>query len=316
MARRAPTVVALCACAVLLLLLALQLDMRVLSTSGAPRLLPWQDANALSDSIIAERLSRRRQRILNSCREYENDTTITDGRIPSGQYQVGSVLWLQIPQAGSTTVTTLLLRKIFNKASLTCKSAWRCDNILWEYRAARQDSQTPAAEQQIASSTMNMPPGEGGSLLVVRDPVSRLVSAYVEKVLEGDDLGLWIQIRQDPNPGMKEANWTSPPTFREFAKFVIWRSNAGRVLDDHWETQEALSEVCSRDYQYIMQAESLWEELPFVARQLGLERFIYEPLTADFQSSYDPAEMWKQLTEEQREELENIYAMDKILFGS
>ncbi|KAF0293585.1 hypothetical protein FJT64_008645 [Amphibalanus amphitrite] len=113
------------------------------------------------------------------------------------------------------------------------------------------------------------PGAPGGSLLIVRRPYDRLVSAFLDKI-------------------------------------------ARRGL-----TQERLSRVCERDYQYIVQLETLEEELPYVLRRLGLEPEARHPVTSRNASPrrYDTGHYLDQLTEAQLARLDAVYRMDMILFN-
>ncbi|XP_043241226.1 carbohydrate sulfotransferase 11-like isoform X5 [Amphibalanus amphitrite] len=124
---------------------------------------------------------------------------------------------------------------------------------------------------------------------------------------------LWDKIKRISG----RANSTGPPTFAEFVNFVIWQDDTDDLMDGHWDTQERLSRVCERDYQYIVQLETLEEELPYVLRRLGLETEARHPVTSRNASPrrYDTGHYLDQLTEAQLARLDTVYRMDIILFN-
>ena len=75
--------------------------------------------------------------------------------------------------------------------------------------------------------------------------------------------------------------------------------------------------MCERDFQYIVQLETLHEELPYVLGRLGLEPEARQPVTGRNANPrrYDPTHYMDQLDERQVARLEAIYRMDMILFN-
>jgi len=161
---------------------------------------------------------------------------------------------------------------------------------------------------------------------VVRNPLKRLVSAYIDKVAGYDHLRIWDNIHRvvfssnsDHNSTHVNASGSAPPpTFSDFVDYVINQSEMPWNNDQHWESQEMMSDVCNKDYDFVLQSETLGEEMPYVARQLGLEEVMKEPVQTanERRREYDPLEMLETLTDEQRDQLDKLYRMDIVLFNA
>ena len=75
--------------------------------------------------------------------------------------------------------------------------------------------------------------------------------------------------------------------------------------------------MCETDFQYVVQLESLREEMPYVVRMLGLEREARHPVTHRNVRwrPYNTSDYMRQLSERQLEKLDTIFRMDIILFN-
>ena len=75
--------------------------------------------------------------------------------------------------------------------------------------------------------------------------------------------------------------------------------------------------MCETDFQYVVQLESLSEEMPYVVRMLGLEREAHHPVRHRNvrRQPYNTSDYMSQLSETQLEKLNSIYRMDMILFN-
>ncbi|KAF0309725.1 Carbohydrate sulfotransferase 10 [Amphibalanus amphitrite] len=220
-----------------------------------------------------------------------------------GDVHVDDIVWTRLPKVATTFMTTIILRRILKNATLECSSSCH----------ARLEAAT-SSDSRIHDELIGVrPDGPGGSLLIVRRPYDRLVSAFLDKIAGDDPMQLWDKIKRISG----RANSTGPPTFAEFVNFVIWQDDTDDLMDGHWDTQERLSRVCERDYQYIVQLETLEEELPYVLRRLGLETEARHPVTSRNASPrrYDTGHYLDQLTEAQLARLDTVYRMDIILFN-
>ncbi len=98
----------------------------------------------------------------------------------------------------------------------------------------------------------------------VRNPYSRLYSAYVDKLCQHrpHDInyqkiyGTEIMKRYRPNASAieKQTGWTV--TFEEFLRYVTDGLHEGRMMDHHWETYEHLCNPCKINYDFIGDIES------------------------------------------------------------
>lgn len=112
-------------------------------------------------------------------------------------------------------------------------------------------------------------------LLVVRHPFERLVSAYHNKLVplyksKPPQFGqLAERIRQEfgATPQRKEAKGEIP-TFEEFVDFVTEESLAGRSLDEHFRSMEAICSPCSIPYDTIAHLETLHSDVKYLLKKI------------------------------------------------
>ncbi|XP_043202281.1 carbohydrate sulfotransferase 9-like [Amphibalanus amphitrite] len=253
------------------------------------------------DNLIAARLEYRKKRIREACNSYGYSHYRYRWR---GDVFVDNIVWTRLPKVATTFMAALILRRMMNNSTLNCHAS-SCFTLL----EAATSSDSRIHDELIGVR----PDGPGGSLLIVRRPYDRLVSAFLDKIARDDHMKLWDKIKRISS----RTNSTMPPTFSEFVDFVIWSDENDTVMDGHWDTQERLSRVCERDYQYIVQLETLEEELPYVLRRLGLETEARHPVTSRNASPrrYDTGHYLDQLTEAQLARLDAVYRMDIILFN-
>ena len=128
------------------------------------------------------------------------------------------------------------------------------------------------------------------SFVFVRNPLSRLVSAYYDKMFRNwsgkrtpvRELGPWPIRRRIL---MQFRNWTEEEAERhtdavteaEFARFVIESYEKSvaehdfRRMDPHWRPQTTLCDFCQMDFDVVGKIETFEEDKNFIYRALGKE---------------------------------------------
>ena len=116
--------------------------------------------------------------------------------------------------------------------------------------------------------------------LFVRDPYSRLVSGYLDKVVTAPGrwsyFGRMVIKTQRTNATRRELECGSDVTFKEFIKYVIWAETTNRTRDIHFVPMHDLCAVCNINYDYIGHLETIREDLPFIVNSVGVRMNISE----------------------------------------
>ena len=109
----------------------------------------------------------------------------------------------------------------------------------------------------------------------VRDPYSRLVSGYLDKVVASAPFWPYFgrhAIRiQRFNATQSEIECGSDVTFNEFIKYIIMAEKINRTRNKHFLPMHDLCDVCNRDYDFIGHLETIREDLPFIVNSVGVK---------------------------------------------
>jgi hypothetical protein len=97
----------------------------------------------------------------------------------------------------------------------------------------------------------------------VRNPYTRALSAYLDKVLRDDS----ERVRLLPSIGLPAG---SEPTFLEFLKAIQAQRDSWR--DIHWVTQSRLIQINNINYNFVGRFESFVTTFPVVLELLGIEQ--------------------------------------------
>jgi len=184
----------------------------------------------------------------------------------------------------------------------------------------------PSSEDQRASLH-----DEGGtSLLVVRHPFERLLSAFKDK-MDADynethedwaSFGLAQQLivkeyREEERPGQR-------PTFPEFLNYIIGQLSPdprvmaarSREVNNHWKPFYINCNICKQRYDLILKMETFTRDSFYISKQLGLKFKI--KLLASLESRESHSESLKAfsfVTKSTKQALYDIYRRDFELFG-
>ncbi|KAK7026753.1 hypothetical protein SK128_003069 [Halocaridina rubra] len=144
---------------------------------------------------------------------------------------------------------------------------------------------SPWAERQIVAVRMIGQKGlkqiQKGSthvtrILSVRHPISRLVSAYSNKFADGKNASphryyLMKKVLKHEGIPVTSAMHTSI-SFLRFLKYVIYEKSLGTTkMNIHWRPTSNSCDPCRIPYSYIIQLETLEEDLGYLVLQLGIK---------------------------------------------
>ncbi|XP_064610875.1 carbohydrate sulfotransferase 11-like [Liolophura sinensis] len=122
-------------------------------------------------------------------------------------------------------------------------------------------------------------------ILFVRNPFSRLFSAYLDKFVLSDGwnpIGTILIRKLRPNPGPVSLKCGHDITFNEFLKFVwTFRNSSSEGFAEHWLPASKLCNPCSIDFDYVGKQETFGADLDFVLTQLKLRDELSVNVTKD-----------------------------------
>ena len=204
---------------------------------------------------IEDRFNARKVFLLNACQMYGNSTLFR--KIKSAAVRLPpvwpvsneSVRYCPIQKTGSTTWRALLL-KVRKKMQLE----------------AKRRSRIP--KRKISSLARSLVHKET-SFVFVREPYSRLMSAYVDKLFCPNTLfwqgtGKYIVKNFRENPSKSSLRCGHDVTFPEFISYVIHAQETGAHRDGHFIPIHDHCDFCNANYDYIGHLETISEDLPYV----------------------------------------------------
>ncbi|XP_068108021.1 carbohydrate sulfotransferase 9-like isoform X1 [Hyperolius riggenbachi] len=113
-------------------------------------------------------------------------------------------------------------------------------------------------------------------VMFTRDPLERVVAAYRDKFLHGNDgyYGKNVQSIIRKKLGIKP-NATRHITFKEFVRFVVVEDP--RYRDTHWKPMYQLCDPCSVHYNIIGKLETVNQDAEFVLKTIGAPQNLKYP---------------------------------------
>ncbi|GFN78281.1 carbohydrate sulfotransferase [Plakobranchus ocellatus] len=123
------------------------------------------------------------------------------------------------------------------------------------------------------------------SFFFVRDPYSRLISGYLDKVLTAPDR--WLDIgrkvikTQRQGATSEEIECGSDASFLEFVQYVLWAERTGKTRNIHFLPMHDLCAVCDRHYDFIGHIETMKEDLSFILNSAGVRSNLNQNITLD-----------------------------------
>ena len=156
------------------------------------------------------------------------------------------------------------------------------------------------------------------NFMFVRDPLSRLVSAYRDKFYSGEDLYFLNTVSKAIIKYYKHTHkkvyYSGVKfTFAEFLHHVSERNVS--FMNEHWRPISALCNPCKVAYDFVGSFESLNEDAEQVLRKLNISEVIEFPGKSRRYKSYDTEEFIKQVPRDLLQKALAKYSMDYKLFS-
>ncbi|XP_042368669.1 carbohydrate sulfotransferase 12-like [Plectropomus leopardus] len=162
--------------------------------------------------------------------------------------------------------------------------------------------------------------------LFVRDPFTRLISAYRDKLLGYNDFYYkyfgWDILQRYGNmanpPKTKEEAFASGvrPSFHNFIQYLLDPQTQKQPFDSHWRHMHHLCNPCTIQYDFIGHQETLQQDTEQLLKMLKLQDDIkFPPVYKNVTSSASVSRWFSTVPLEDRRKLYELYEEDFRLFG-
>lgn len=169
------------------------------------------------------------------------------------------------------------------------------------------------------------------SLIIVREPFARLLSAYRDKLENTGPRYYWRLARKIVAEHRVLRNPSFGPTFAEFVAYLIknYKDGNHRKYDEHWAPYYQFCSPCAINFSVIAKVETLNRDSAYVINELSLGQFLGKgvrsrrtQLRTVMNKSRDGRNTttllkfyFKQLNRKMLDDLLKIYGTDFEMFG-
>ena len=192
-------------------------------------------------------------------------------------------------------------------------TTWK--RVLYQVRHNGTGLRVSPHNKSLFSFLIDYPPAERKTILdtyykamFVREPFSRLLSAYRDKVIRK---GAWFWKKVEPNITDQELKNMNFPWF---VRYVLSFNHSSISMNQHWRSYEQIC-PCEIDYDFIGHFENLAEEAPLFLKEIGVDKFVTFPEYHPSKSRPYMLEYYSGLTREEIFKLWQFYELDFKLFG-
>ncbi|GFS24870.1 carbohydrate sulfotransferase [Elysia marginata] len=151
--------------------------------------------------------------------------------------------------------------------------------------------QTRLLSQDLDEERQNYLFDHPKSFYFVRDPYSRLISGFLDKVMTSPDrwgdIGRHVISSQRKDASRYEIDCGSDATFLEFFKYVIWAETTNKTRNIHFMPMHDLCDVCKRNYDFIGHLETIREDLPYIVNSVGVVMDLSENTTKSIVNKFE-----------------------------
>ena len=203
---------------------------------------------------IEKRFKVRSTVLRNACKTHRNSTMFRRIResavrlLPVWPVHNASLRYCPIQKTGSTTWTALL------------RTVWK------EMKLKASRNRTPKSKKASYARALA---ANGTSFVFVREPYTRLLSAYVDKLFCPNTVfwrkvGKYIVKTFRENPSKSSLRCGHDVTFEEFISYVIDSQETGVHRDGHFVPIHDHCNFCNVNYDYIGHLETISEDMPYL----------------------------------------------------
>ncbi|KAK7026750.1 hypothetical protein SK128_003066 [Halocaridina rubra] len=160
-------------------------------------------------------------------------------------------------------------------------------------------------------------------LLSVRDPISRLVSAYINRFANGryevPSNASYSFMRKALKVEGKSLRWREPAqvNFTQFLNLILneKRKNVAK-MNYHWRPQSMTCDTCSLPYDHIIHLETMSDDLHYLIQKLGIHE-LKENLrvNSSHQKKINYEDYFREVPLDVTRQIVDLYRDDFALFG-
>ena len=156
-------------------------------------------------------------------------------------------------------------------------------------------------------------------VMFVREPLARVLSAYLDKFRDGDEVKQWerrfgSQIAKRTRKSRRPYNHF---TFEEFLRFIISLGPDITMdqMKDHWLPYSSFTSPCQIDFDFIGHFETLGEDGPIIIKRLGIEDVVQFPEIHSSKAVEKLQKEYAKIPVDLILKVQEYYHMDYELFG-
>ncbi|ESO84150.1 hypothetical protein LOTGIDRAFT_229633 [Lottia gigantea] len=209
---------------------------------------------------VSEQMEIRRVLSINQCKDSTNKTVVDIVRKKKDTlFGSKNFLYCPIPKVGSTTwKQILILLKNKCKKCTNVRDVKRVHDILNDY----WDSDKFRNMKKVLDRSQKM--------IIVREPYSRLLSGYINKVFIPVRLVFWENTwkyveRKRPVSHKKCVDFTFP----EIVRYVIKAIKTNTMYNAHFDTMSNICKPCEIRYDYILKMETFNVDTMYMLKKLN-----------------------------------------------
>ena len=208
-----------------------------------------------------------------------------------------------MPKVASSSVSLAVLPHLQNKTVLRWKDYPFIHAEVWARAGHLQYDQFLAGRNSTPT------------FLIVRHPLTRLASAFRNKLQSGTRTGEYFIKEYAKIISIKaRGSWTSgdpDPTFPEFVKYLI--KSKVQFFDEHWMPISLRCRVCQLSYDFILHYEDLQSDWAQFLRQVNITESIRLPW--ENRGDGDISNYYQSISREDLHSLYDKYEADFLMFG-
>jgi predicted O-methyltransferase YrrM len=212
----------------------------------------------------------------------------------------GNYLYRAIPKCACSTVKTALIE--LEGLELDLNPTKRHDKSLNKFPGT--ETLTPAQEKELFAGNTDT-----FKFVIVRDPYSRLASAYADKILEGYTRrgDFWID-KIKKTAGKHKVKLSDKITFEEFVRVVSLQSEA--EMDVHWRQQYTVARFDLIKFDFVGRTELISTDFAYILERIKAPAAIMHKAIQPHNVTGSSLTMWSSVSGEVRREFLKTFAID------
>ena len=270
------------------------------------------DSEPIEANQVGRRFRERKEWVEKACQRFQSDPQLQRQFPPNPliRHRIivddkHKLIYCEVQKAGCTSWKSLILVLTGKAPSLESIGKWGV-HIPGKYTKLGKSVET---EEKLRTYT---------KVMVHREPLDRLMSAYTSKFIVGDrgilrNEGRKI-LRQRGGLSEQQINTGKGVRFDEFASYVA--SRAVRSQNVHWRPASSLCEPCVIHYDFYASTGTLDEDTNYILDAIGAPKDLRVPhKNQAFSLRPTFSESFKSLSVEVLGKLLDLYKLDYLLFN-